>query len=250
MLEMFIDAPQHHGRLTVFPVIAPRGPMLPYLLSTEIQGSGALTVRERSEETAPMVLTRNNSPHPLLILAGEPLPGASPGRLVERSILLAGEQVAQIPASSIESGGWVSPDREVEITEWLKSFPLQKQQVGCLAFNGDRILGLEGLGSANLFSLLHRRILIRFIKVVLLKPAETEADPTALEAEAQNMVDAIEDADRVATKRMGLGEYWSLGGLVSGGELIYEGHLVHLSVRPAPMGKATNPTEGGSGRCS
>ena len=173
-----------------------------------------------------------------------------PGRLVERSILLAGEQVTQIPASSIESGGWVSPDREVEITEWLKCFPLQKQQVGCLAFNGNRILGLERLGSANLFSLLHRRILIRFIKVVLLKPAETEADPTALEAEAQNMVDAIEDADRVATKRMGLGEYWSLGGLVSGGELIYEGHLVHLSVRPAPMGKATNPTEGRSGRCS
>jgi len=51
MLEAFIDAPQSHKQLTVFPVIAPHGPVLPYLLSTEIQDSEVLTVREKGEET-------------------------------------------------------------------------------------------------------------------------------------------------------------------------------------------------------
>ncbi len=245
MLETFIDAPQRHKSLTVFPVIAPQGPMLPYLLSTEIRGTGALTLRERGGETAPMLLARNNSLHALLILEGEPLPGGSPGRLVERSILLAGKHVTQIPPSSRESGGWVSPEQEAEITEWLESFPLHHQQVGLLAFHGNRLLGLEALGAANLYGLLHRRLLIRFLKEALADRNHAGRNPATLEAEAQHTVDAIENADRVATKRVGLGDYRSLVGTVSGGELIHEGHLVHLSVRPAPVGAAaTQPARG------
>ena len=36
MLEAFIDAPLNFKGLTVFPVVAPGGPVLPYLLSPEI----------------------------------------------------------------------------------------------------------------------------------------------------------------------------------------------------------------------
>ncbi len=250
MLEAFIDAPQRHDRVTVFPLIAPQAPMLPYLLSTEVPGSSALTVRERGEEPVPMLLARNNSIHALLIFAGEPFPGGNPGRHVERSILLAGKHVTQIPASSKEAGGWVGPDREAEITEWLESFPLETQQVGFLAFHGDQILGLEALGSANLYKPLHRRLLIRFLKKALNHPAETNGDLAALEAGAKKMVDAIEVADREPTKRVGLGDYWSLSGRVSGGELIYEGRLIHLWAHPAPGGATANPTEGGGGQCS
>jgi len=250
MLEAFIDAPQCHERVTVFPVIAPRAPILPYLLSTEDPGSRALTVREGGEGTVPMLLARNNSLHALLIFAGEPLPGGDPGRLVERSILLAGKHVTQIPASSMEAGAWVGPDREAEITEWLKSFPPRDQQVGILAFNGDRILGLETLGAANLYLPLHRRLLIRFLKKAFSDPAQTDGDLAALETEAQKLVDAIEDSDRVATKRIGLGDYLSLSGRMSGGELVHEGHLLHLSARPAPVGVVVDSTEGGGSKCS
>ena len=249
MLEAFIDAPQSHQQLTVFPVIAPHGPVLPYLLSTEIQDSGVLTVREKGEETTSTFLARNNSLHALLIFSGEPLPGGDRARLVERSILLGGKSVTQIPASSLERGGWVSVEKEAEITEWLESFPRHDAQVGLLAFVGDRTLGLEALGSANLYGPLHRRLLIRFIKEALSHPNVTGGDPSALEAEAQNTLDALENADRVVTKRIGLGDYRSLSGPVSCGELIYQGHLVHLSVRPSPVGATTSPGEGGGGRC-
>jgi len=249
MLEAFIDAPLCHKQLTVFPVIAPHGPVLPYLLSTEIQDSGVLTVREKGEKSTSTFLARNNSLHALLILSGEPLSGGDRGRLVERSILLGGKSVTQIPASSLERGGWASIDQETEITRWLKSFPLHDAQVGLLAFDGDRILGLETLGSANLYGPLHRRLLIRFIQEAFSNPNVSAGDGSALKAEAQNTLDALENADRVATQKVGLGDYWSLSGPVSGGELIHQGHLVHLSVRPAPVRAATSTGGGGGGRC-
>ena len=246
MLEAFIDAPTRHGQLTVFPIIAPQGPVLPYLLSTQIDDSGVLTVREKGDGTTPVLLARNNSLHGLLILSGEPFPGGNPGRLVERSILLGGKSVSPIPASPVERGDWVNEDREAEITEWLEDFPLHDKQVGSLAFLGERLLGLEALGSANLYSPLHRRLLIRFIKEALQQPFATEEKPPALEAKAQRIVDSIEEADREATKKVGIGEYWSLSGPVSGGELLHQGHLVHLSVLPAPIGAATSPGEKGA----
>jgi hypothetical protein len=239
MLEAFIDAPQLRDQLTVFPVVAPKGPVLPYLLSPDILDAGVLTVREHADGDTPVLLARNNSLHALLVLSGEPFPGGSPGRLVERSILLGGKSITQIPASSTESGGWVRPDLEAEITAWLESFPLLRQQVGVLAFLGDRLLGLETLGSPNLFAPVHRRILIRFIKRALTDGHQDSEAPAPLDGQAQRVVDAIEVAERIPTKRVGLGLYWSLAGSVSGGELIHEGHLVHLSVRPVP---AESPT--------
>ena len=197
-----------------------------------------------------MLLARNNSLHALLILAGEPLPGGDPGRLVERSILLAGRHITQIPAPSLETGGWVSPDREAEITEWLTGFPLQDRQVGCLVCYGERILGMEALGSANLYGHLHRRLLTRFMKEALNNPVQSSGDPIALGAEAQNLVEGLETADRLATKRVGLGDHRSLSGSVSGGELICQGHLVHLTVRPVLVAAAVDSGEGGVGQCS
>jgi hypothetical protein len=233
MLEAFIDAPQYRDRLTIFPVVATKGPVLPYLLSPEVLDAGVLTVREHTDGDTPILLARNNSLHALLVLSGEPFPGGSPGRLVERSILLGGKSITQIPASSTEMGGWVMPDLEAEITEWLESFPLQRQQVGVLAFLGNHLLGLETMGSPNLFAPVHRRILIRFIKRALTESSEGFTEPAELEAQAQHVVDSVEVASRIPMKRVGLGLFWSLTGPVSGGELIHDGHLVHLSVRPS-----------------
>jgi hypothetical protein len=250
MLEAFIDAPLRHETLTIFPVIAPHGPMLPYLLSTEIRDSSVLTVRVKGDDPAPMLLARNNSLHPILILAGEPLQGESQGRLVERSILLGGKSVTQIPASPVERGDWVAANRESEITQWLESFPIQKKQVGLLAFFGNRVLGLEALGSPNLYSPLHRRFLIRFVKKTMSRTPEETSDLPALESEAQRVVDAIGDASRVPLKRVGVGEYCSLRGPISGGDLTYRGNLVHLSVSSASAEVATESSEGRGAQCS
>lgn len=230
MLEAFVDNPLRHESLTVFPVIAPHGPVLPYLLSTEIESSGVLTIRERGDDHGPVLLVRNSSLHPLLILAGEPLPGGSGGRLVERSILLGGKSVTQIPSPPMEGGGWVSPSQETEITEWLLKFPQAKNQVGFLAFQGNRMLGLEALGASNLYGPLHRRLLVRFIKEVLRHPHAEGGDPKELEAEARRVVEGLAKADRILTKRVGIGEYCALRGPVVGGDLTHRGHLVHLSV--------------------
>lgn len=240
MLEAFIDAPSRHHNLTVFPVLAPKGPVLHYLLSTEIQGEDVLTLRERGDDTTPMLLARNNSYHDLLILAGEPLPGKNRGRMANRSFIIGGKSVTQLPASAVERGGWISPDQESEITEWVESFPIQKQQVGLLACLGPRILGLEALGCPELYKPLHRRLLIRFIKeafsfVETGPEGDGDADLGKLEMEARKLVTSLENADRVETKRIGAGDYLKLKGPVTGGELLHQGTLIHLTVRPAPV---------------
>ena len=236
MLEAFIDAPLNFKGLTVFPVVAPGGPVLPYLLSPEIEGKGILTVRERCDTGTPMILARNNSLHSLLVLSGEPIPGEHPGRLVARSFILGGKSVTQIPASAIERGGWTSPDQEAEITEWVNAFPAIKNQVGVLACLGEQILGMEALGAPNLYRPLHRRFLIRFVKKAFPHPDVSAGDPNQLAQDAQRLVDSIETAERLKTKRMGRGEFWELSGSVVGGELLDQGHLIHLSAGLAPVG--------------
>lgn len=249
MLEAFIETAQCHDHLTVFPVISPHVPVLPYLLSTEIQASGVLTVREKGEGSPPMLLARNNSLHPILILGGEPLPGGDPGRLVERSILLGGKSVTQIPAPGIEKGGWVNEDREAEITQWLDHFPLLKNQVGLMAFLGERMVGFETLGAANLYTCLHRRILVRFIKEALQQPTTPGGSVSRLTSKAQGIVEGIGEADRVVTKRIGIGEYSVLSGRVTGGDLVYHGHLVHLSVVGARAEAPMSREVGGGDPC-
>jgi hypothetical protein len=245
MLEAFIDAPSRHKSLTIFPVVAPKGPDLRLLLSTQIEGDKVLTLRERGDGTSPMLLARNNSFHDLLILAGEPLPGGSRGRLAARSFLITGKSVAQLPAASLEPGGWVTPEQESEITEWVEHFPIQKQQVGVLACLGTRVLGLEALGCPKLYEPLHRRLVIRFIREAFFRgeaasgEGETPESPQegilrTLEAEARKLVNSLEDADRVKTQRIGAADYLELCGPVTGGELIHQGNLIHLTVRPAP----------------
>jgi hypothetical protein len=249
MLEAFVDAPLCHEGLTIFPVVAPHGPVLPYLLSTEVHDPGVLTIRERGDAPAPVLLARNNSLHPLLILAGEPLPRESQGRLVERSILLGGKSVTQIPASPVERGGWVPTSQESQITEWLGHFPEAKNQVGFLAFQGRRMVGLEAMGAPNLYSPLHRRLLVRFVKKALSSPAGEEGNPVDLQAQAHAIVGAIAEADRIPAKRVGVGEYCSLAGPITGGDLTHKGHLVHLTVKSAEREWAGSSPDAEGARC-
>ena len=256
MLEAFIDAPSRHKSLTIFPVVAKKGPALHLLISTEIDGEDVLTLRERGDGASPMLLARNNSFHDLLIPAGEPLPGVNQGRLAARSFLIGGKSVIQLPEDSWRREDRIPPRQESEITQWVEHFPLQKQQVGILACLGTRVLGLEALGCTELYKPLHRRLLIRFIKEALSRDdatsdeGETPESPPDwmfrnLEGEARKVVASLEDADRLKTKRIGAADYLKLSGPVTGGELIHQGSLIHLTARPlAPFDREASGKEG------
>ena len=245
MLEAFLDAPLSHRNLTVFPVTAAHGSVLPYLLSPEVEGKGILTVRERGDSETPMLLVRNGSLHPLLVLSGEPLPEEHPGRVVARSFILGGKSVTQVPASAMERGGWVNAEDEAEITDWMRRFPSAKLQVGILAFRGEEVLGLETLGAPNLYEPVHRRILVRFVKQAMKRQDIPPGNPEILRQEAQTLLDGLPTADRVEADRLGQGTFWKLNGTVRGGELIEHGRLVHLSVGPDPAGSAHSNGHGG-----
>lgn len=245
MLEASLDAPLGRKNLTVFPMTAPHGSLLPYLLSPEVGGKGILTVRERGDASTPMLLVRNSSPHPLLVLSGEPLPGEHPGRVVSQSFILGGKSVTQVPASAMERGGWMSPDQESEVTEWMASFPRVKHQVGIMAFLGAQIMGLEALGAPNLYEPLHRRLLVRFIKRAMRSPGEPSVDPLSLKPEAQRVLGTVQEAKRKGMPRLGQGSFWRLEGMLRGGELREHGRVIHLSIEPVPAGNATRLPSGG-----
>lgn len=247
MLEAFIEAPLRYRQLTVFPVVAPAGPSLPYVLSPAVGDSGVLTVRERGHGGEPLLLMRNHSLHHLLIPAGEPLPGDGPGRVVGRTFLLRGGSVNQLPASSVEQGGWLPPEREAEITEWAEHFPVQKHQAGALAFLGSRLHALETFGAANLYQQIHRQLMVRFIREALKRGDSPTAqkrvrDFNSLAGTAREFLERLEVAHRSEDQRIGLGRYWLLGGPVSGGELIHDGALIHVSARPT-----SHPSSGVTG---
>jgi hypothetical protein len=246
MLEAFIDSPQHHGRLTVFPIVAGEGPALPYLHAKDALDSGALTFQEKAGGGAPLLLVRNRSLYAALILDGERLPGEDHDQMAVRSILLAGKSVTQIPATPAEEKPSRVEGQDRDSEEWIRAFPALERQVGILAFLGRDVLGLEALGSPKLYAPVHDRFLSRFGKKALARDTCGGDDHGAKETDAARLLESLEVADRVQTERIGLGEYWILKGPVQGGELIYEGQLVHLSVIPPEDDPPFHPPTSGS----
>jgi len=142
-----------------------------------------------------------------------------------------------------------------QVAEWFEAFPILANQVGVLAFLGKDLLGFDVLGAPNLFASLHRRLLAGYILAALARENERseEAEASNLESgpdadraprdetppdahadseDASEFVDGLEEAERIPVMTQGLGAYSVLRGRLVGGELLHEGHLVHLSVFP------------------
>lgn len=246
MLEAFIDAPQQHGRLTVLPVVTPRMQSVPHLLSMREVDSGILSLRVKGGPTEPVFLARNDSFYPILLLADDPFSDRGREWTVQHSLILAGRTVTQFKASPSKGPESVSASREADITDWLSHFPMVKRQVGCLAFLGARMIGMEVLGSESIYEPIHRRILVRFVKEALRHPFVPPVPLSRIQEEARRVVDGIGEADRVAKRKIGAVEYWALEGSAAGEDLTYRGHLVHLSVSPASMGLTLSTGERGT----
>jgi hypothetical protein len=124
---------------------------------------------------------------------------------------------------------------EAELSEILDFFPTLQGQVGIMAFIGQQFLGLDVLGCPALYAPLHRRLLAGHFLDTLISTCEKCGWKPTPEAEVLALANALEEAERVPAPSTGHGEYSTLQGAVTGGELRHNGHLVHLSVFPAGM---------------
>jgi hypothetical protein len=249
MLEAFVDAPQRHRQLTLFPIVAGEGPVLPFLNIREALESGTLTVQEKNDGMVPLLLVRNQSLYGILIREGECLVTEDHERRAPRSFLLAGKSVTQIPATPPSKGSKGNCSGEGDLNDWLPAFPALERQVGVMAFLGKEVLGLEAVGAPALYAPLHEDLCRKFVGLASSVGSETMRELQAEETDAAKVLESLEVADRVRADGIGLGDYWELEGPVRGGELIHDGHLIHLSVTPSPDptpegGPTDSPTPG------
>jgi hypothetical protein len=132
----------------------------------------------------------------------------------------------------MDPGKWSCQELEERFLVIQASFPLLDNQVGILAFLGRDLLGLDALGCPDLYASLHRRLVTGYLITALEANGNGGAGSLADTKDLLELAFALETAERVEAPNLGHGEYSTLQGGVSGGELRHNGHLVHLSVFP------------------
>jgi len=232
MLLAFVDTPQHHDRLTIFPVVASDEPQLSYLLMRDALRRGVLTIQQNGPEGPPHLIAQNLGSEPVLMLDCEMVNGVEGSRSTTQSVLLGPDSVTMVPVSCQDNGKWSCEEGEERFSDRLDHFPLLEGQVGILAFLGRQLLGLDALGSPDLYSSLHSRLLSGYLLTALAAGEKAQSESPADEGEIAALARALECAERVFAPCPGHGEYSTLHGQVTGGELRHNGHLVHLSVFP------------------
>lgn len=232
MLLAFVDTPQRHDRITIFPVVAADEPQLSYLLLADALRRGVLTLEENGPGEAPCLIAKNRSTQPVLILGSEIVAGDRDPRSVFQTVLLGPDSVTRVPTSGDGISKWSCAALEAQFSRDLRQFPLLENQVGVLAFMGRELLGLDILGTPELYSPLHRRLLTGHLLTALISGEKVKLESPAEETEMQATARALETAHREAAPCPGRGEYTTIHGELTGGELRHNGHLVHLSVCP------------------
>lgn len=232
MLLAFVDTPQRHNRITIFPVVAADEPQLSYLLLADALRRGVLSIQENGPGEAPCLIAENRSTQPVLILGSETVAGDRNPRSVFQTVLLGPDSVTRVPTADDTVSKWSCVALEAQFTDNLKEFPLLDNQVGILAFMGRELLGLDVLGTPELYAPMHRRLLTGYLISALTSGEKGVLELPAEEAEMQALAGALERAHRETAPCPGHGEYMTIHGEVTGGELRHNGHLVHLSVCP------------------
>ena len=93
--------------MAVYPLLSDYSLGLEYILLDEALGSGVIEVTEVNDHGAvPNLKVHNKSPKMVLILDGEELVGAKQNRIVNTTILIAGNATVVIPVSCVEQGRW------------------------------------------------------------------------------------------------------------------------------------------------
>jgi hypothetical protein len=98
---------QFYKNMAVFPLLSEYALALEYMLLDEALGAGLVEVTEVDNQGAvPNLKVHNRSPKMVLILDGEELVGAKQNRIVNTTILVAGNATVVIPVSCVEQGRW------------------------------------------------------------------------------------------------------------------------------------------------
>jgi hypothetical protein len=98
---------QVYKNMAVFPLLLEYSFALEYMLLDEALGAGLVEVTEVDNQGAvPNLKVHNKSPRIVLILDGEELVGAKQNRIVNTTILVAGNATVIIPVSCVEQGRW------------------------------------------------------------------------------------------------------------------------------------------------
>jgi hypothetical protein len=136
-------------------------------------------------------------------------------------------------------------DRHAESLEsWIARFPCAEGQVGLLALIGGRPLGVDVVGSPELYARLHERILGGYCMDALSWRGRADAhrdigapgadanDGPDLSAAADHFLAEVGSAARGLAPTAGKGTYRLLSGAAIGAELAEGERLVHLSAFP------------------
>ncbi|NIN73235.1 MAG: hypothetical protein GTO46_15185 [Gemmatimonadetes bacterium] len=150
-------------------------------------------------------------------------------------------------ADSLKRSGGRSPTgalddlyelRARDLDKWTKHFPWVDDQVGLVAFLGDKPLGLDMIGGHRLYARLHKQLVRGYVMDAL------TAGPTRSVRVAHNASESFVEKARRATRTraptVGRGEYRVLSKSVMGGELTDTCGLVHLSAFPVSREKGHN----------
>jgi hypothetical protein len=117
-----------------------------------------------------------------------------------------------------------------DLDEWSKRFPWMDDQVGLLAFLGDRPLGLDVIGSHRLYARLHKQLVRGYVMDAL--TAGRLGNVRVTQNIGAPFLELAKRATRTRAPTVGRGEYRVLSGRVMGGELVDTCGLVHLSAFP------------------
>jgi hypothetical protein len=98
---------QVYKNMAIFPLLSEYSLSSDYILLDEALGSGVIEVTEVNDHGAVLNLNvHNKSAKMVLILDGEELVGAKQNRIVNTTILIAGNATVVIPVSCVEQGRW------------------------------------------------------------------------------------------------------------------------------------------------
>lgn len=138
--------------------------------------------------------------------------------------------------------------RRPQMESWIQAFPLVEGQVGLVGFQGEISLATDAVGSPDLYAKVHARLLTGYVMDAMERWDPGHPAPQASVPEAEFLMEALGAAERIPSLSVGSGEYRILRGRVLGGELIDNGHVVHVSAFPADEGRifGGDPSQNGS----
>ena len=89
--------------VAIFPVYRPGSSTSALGLARPGEG---FEVREKASPTVPILEVENSNPEPVVLFAGETLEGGRQQRVLNQSVIIPGQTVADIPVSCVEQGRW------------------------------------------------------------------------------------------------------------------------------------------------